>query len=184
MPKAFLPVGDSSFIRGVLVAQEGSSPEQMHAYQAKAEEVIQANPAVRHMLHHERGHIVLPGEPGFLLVFLKDPSQRPPIQQISGQLMGAIDAAVPGTIAFLQPNPVLANQHRRNRQQQGQFAYAISGINPNEVYGTADKLMAKMRRVSRIPVREFRSLQPHAEPSGGHSARPDEDSTASPRRAF
>src|SRR5438067_3821590 len=29
IPKAFLPVGDSSFIRGVLVAQEGSSPEQM-----------------------------------------------------------------------------------------------------------------------------------------------------------
>ena len=33
VPKAFLPVGDSSFIRGVFVAQEGSSPDQMHAYQ-------------------------------------------------------------------------------------------------------------------------------------------------------
>ncbi len=29
---------------------------------------------------------------------------------------------------------------------QGQFAYAISGINSNEVYGTADKLIAKMRQ--------------------------------------
>ena len=37
VPKSFLPVGDSSFIRGVLVAQEGTSPEQMHAYQTQAE---------------------------------------------------------------------------------------------------------------------------------------------------
>ena len=46
VPKAFLPVGDSSFIRGVMVAQEGSSPDQMHAYQTEAEKVMQANPAV------------------------------------------------------------------------------------------------------------------------------------------
>ena len=46
VPKAFLPIGDSSFIRGVMVAQEGSSPNQMHAYQTQAEAVMHANPAV------------------------------------------------------------------------------------------------------------------------------------------
>ena len=33
VPKAFLPVGDSSFIWGVMIGREGSSPEQMHALQ-------------------------------------------------------------------------------------------------------------------------------------------------------
>ena len=47
VPKSFLPVGDSSFIRGILVAQEGSSPDQMHAYQTQAEKIMKANPAVR-----------------------------------------------------------------------------------------------------------------------------------------
>src|SRR5262249_4081674 len=47
VPKSFLPVGDSSFIRGVLVAQEGSSPDQMHAFQSQAETIMRANPAVR-----------------------------------------------------------------------------------------------------------------------------------------
>src|SRR4029077_385249 len=47
VPKAFLPVGDSSFIRGVLVAQEGTSPDQMRAYQTQAEKIMKANPAVR-----------------------------------------------------------------------------------------------------------------------------------------
>src|SRR5947209_2360447 len=46
VPKAFLPVGDSSFIRGLMVAQEGSSPEQMQAYQLQAESALHANPAV------------------------------------------------------------------------------------------------------------------------------------------
>ena len=146
VPKAFLPVGDSSFIRGVLVAQEGSSPEQMHAYQAKAEEIIKANPAVRHMVNVSGATSFFPANQAFFVVFLKDPSLRPPIQQVTGQLMGAIDSAVPGTIAFLQPNPVLEISTGATANTQGQFAYAISGINSNEVYGTADKLIAKMRQ--------------------------------------
>ena len=146
VPKAFLPVGDSSFIRGVLVAQEGSSPQQMHAYQAKAEEIIKANPAVRHMVNVSGATSFFPANQAFFVVFLKDPSQRPPINQVTGQLMGAIDSSIPGTIAFLQPNPVLEISTGATANTQGQFAYAISGINSDEVYGTADKLMAKMRQ--------------------------------------
>ena len=37
VPKAFLPVGDSSFIFGVLIAPEGSSPEQMQQVQDQAD---------------------------------------------------------------------------------------------------------------------------------------------------
>ncbi len=146
VPKAFLPVGDSSFIRGVLVAQEGSSPQQMRAYQAKAEEIIKANPAVRHMVNVSGATSFFAANQAFFVVFLKDPAQRPPIQQVTGQLMGAIDSAVPGALAFLQPNPVLEISTGATANTQGQFAYAISGINSNEVYGTADKLIAKMRQ--------------------------------------
>ena len=35
VPKAFLPVGDSSFIRGVMVAQEGSSPTRCTRIRAR-----------------------------------------------------------------------------------------------------------------------------------------------------
>ena len=30
-----------------MVAQEGTSPDQMHAYQTQAEKILKANPAVR-----------------------------------------------------------------------------------------------------------------------------------------
>jgi multidrug efflux pump subunit AcrB len=46
IPKAFLPVGDSSFALGVFVAQEGTSPDEMHKHQEEVESVLHANPAV------------------------------------------------------------------------------------------------------------------------------------------
>ena len=144
VPKAFLPVGDSSFIRGVMVAQEGSSPNQMHAYQSQAEKIMKANPAVRSTFTMSGNSAFLGSNQIFLIAFLKDPSQRPPIAQVAGELMGGIDGSIPGALAFLQPNPALEISTGATANAQGQFAYALSGIDPNEVYATADKMMAKM----------------------------------------
>jgi HAE1 family hydrophobic/amphiphilic exporter-1 len=144
VPKAFLPVGDSSFIRGVLVAQEGSSPEQMHAYQTEAEKIMKANPAVRSTFTMSGNAQFLGSNQAFLIAFLKDPSQRAPIAQVAGQLMGGISGSIPGVVAFLQPNPALEISTGATANAQGQFAYALSGIDPNEVYATAGKLMAKL----------------------------------------
>ena len=58
--------------------------------------------------------------------------------------MGGISSTIPGVMAFLQPNPVLEISTGATANAQGQFAYAISGIDPNEVYATAGKMMAKM----------------------------------------
>ena len=79
IPKAFLPVGDSSFIRGVMVAQEGMSPTQMHAYQTQAEKIMQANPAVASTFTMSGNATFLGANQIMLLAFLKPPSQRPPI---------------------------------------------------------------------------------------------------------
>jgi len=144
VPKAFLPVGDSSFIRGVMVAQEGSSPEQMHAYQTAAEKIMKANPAVRSTFTMSGNSQFLGSNQAFLIAFLKDPSQRAPIQQVAGELMGGIAGSIPGVVAFLQPNPALEISTGATANAQGQFAYALSGIDPAQVYATAEKLTAKM----------------------------------------
>jgi len=146
VPKAFLPVGDSSFIRGIMVAQEGSSPDQMHSYQSQAEKIMKANPAVRSTFTMSGNSQFLGSNQIFLIAFLKDPSRRPPIAQVAGQLMGGISNAIPGTVAFLQPNPALEISTGATANAQGQFAYALSGIDANEVYATAGKMMAKMHQ--------------------------------------
>ena len=131
IPKSFLPVGDSSFIRGVMVAQEGTSPKQMHAYQTQAEAVMHANPAVDMTFTMSGNSAFLPSNQGFLISFLKDPKERPPIVAVAGQFMGGVSATTPGLIAFLQPNPVLQISTGATANTQGQFAYAISGIDPD-----------------------------------------------------
>ncbi|MBZ5666855.1 MAG: efflux RND transporter permease subunit [Acidobacteriia bacterium] len=145
VPKSFLPVGDSSFIRGVMVAQEGTSPEQMHAYQSQAEKIMWANPAVRSTFTMSGNGQFLPSNQAFLIALLKDPSERPPIDQVAGQLMGGIAMTIPGAIAFMQPNPALEISTGATANVQGQFAYAMSGIDPNQVSATAQKMIAKMR---------------------------------------
>src|SRR6266850_1346359 len=144
VPKSFLPVGDSSFIRGVLVAQEGSSPDQMHAYQSQAEKILWANPAVRSTFTMSGNSSFLPSNQILMIAFLKDPSQRPPIDAVAGQLMGGVATTVPGAMAFLQPNPALEISTGATSNTQGQFAYDLSGIDADQVYATAGKMIAKM----------------------------------------
>jgi hydrophobic/amphiphilic exporter-1 (mainly G- bacteria), HAE1 family len=146
VPKAFLPVGDSSFIRGVLVAPEGTSPDQMHAYQTQAEKIMKANPAVRSTFTMSENAGFLGSNQAFLIAFLKSPKERAPIDQVAGQLMGGIAGTVPGVVAFLQPNPALEISTGATANAQGQFAFALSGIDPDEVYATAEKMMAKMHQ--------------------------------------
>ena len=58
------------------------------------------------------------------------PNKRPPIQAVAGQMMGAVNSRVPGLLTFLQPNPVLQISTGATANLQGQFAYALSGIDP------------------------------------------------------
>src|SRR6185295_7533256 len=46
LPFTLLPVGDSGFARGVFIAQEGWSPQQMRAFQKLVNQKIQDEPSV------------------------------------------------------------------------------------------------------------------------------------------
>jgi hydrophobic/amphiphilic exporter-1 (mainly G- bacteria), HAE1 family len=145
VPKAFLPIGDSSFVRGVFIAQEGSSPDQMRAYQLQSEEALHSNPAVEMAVTLTGFAGFLPSNQGIIFATLKDPDQRPPIQAVAGQMMGAVNSGVPGLMTFVQPQPVLQISTGATANLQGQFAYSLSGIDPDQVYSVAGQLMAKMR---------------------------------------
>lgn len=143
VPKAFLPVGDSSFAWGVMIAQEGSSPEQMWILQDRADAVFRENPAVRatFTMAGISGH--LPSNQGLLFAFLRPPEERPPIEAVTGQLMDKL-AAIPGVFPFMRPQPVLEISTGTTSQTQGKFAFSLSGVNPDQVYETAARLMTKL----------------------------------------
>ena len=144
IPRSFLPIGDSSFVRGIMIAQEGTSPEQMRKYQQQAEAVLHKNEAVQ-TTFTLTGSSFFSANQGLILAFLNEPEKRAPITAVAGQLMGAISGSLGGPMAFLQPNPVLQISTGATANQAGQFAYTLSGIDPNEVFTTGEKMMAALR---------------------------------------
>src|SRR5215813_849762 len=144
VPKAFLPVGDSSFVWGVMIAREGSSPKEMRALQDHADEVMRQYPAVDATFTMTGNNQFLSSNQGLLLAFLKSPADRAPIQGVATNLMGKL-STIPGVMPFLRPFPVLEISTGATNQNQGQYAFSLSGVNADQVYAVAGKLMAKLQ---------------------------------------
>jgi HAE1 family hydrophobic/amphiphilic exporter-1 len=85
----------------------------------------------------------LPSNAGIAFVTLKPPSERPPIEQVAGEMMGKISSNS-GVFAFMRPFPVLEINTGTTDQNQGQYAFALSGVNPAQVYETAEKMTAEL----------------------------------------
>ena len=143
VPKAFLPVGDSSVIQGVFIGPEGSSPKQMRALQDQVDDTLHQDPNVLMDFTMTGGGQFIASNQGLTFIFLKPPKERLPIQYEAGQLMGRL-FTIPGMFAFLRPFPVLEISTGATNQNQGQYAFSLSGVNPQEVYGVATRLMGKL----------------------------------------
>ena len=129
VPKAFLPAGDSSVIFGVFIAREGSSPEQMQQLQDRVDQVLHADPNVVTAFTMTGNAAFLSSNQGIMFTFLRPPEERAPIAAVAGELMGKM-SAVPGMFAFLRPFPVLEISTGATNQNQGQYAFSVSGVNP------------------------------------------------------
>lgn len=144
IPKAFLPIGDSGLIFGIFVGPEGASPDLMHQYQTNVDTVLHSNPAVDMTFTMSGNTGFLPANQGIAFAELDDRDKRPPIFAVAGQLMGGMGSSVPGLVAFMQPQPVLQISTGATATAQGQFAYAISGFNADELYGVSQKFLMKL----------------------------------------
>ena len=145
VPKTFVPPGDSSVVFGVLIGKEGSSPQQMRALQDQADQTLHDNPNVLMNFSMTGNNQFLASNQGLFFIFVKPEDQRPPIAAMAGQLMAGM-GAVPGTLPLLRPYPVLEISTGATSQNQGQYAFSISGVNPEQVYDAAAKLQGKLRQ--------------------------------------
>jgi HAE1 family hydrophobic/amphiphilic exporter-1 len=149
VPKAFLPPGDSSVIFGAFIAREGSSPAQMRALQNRVDETLHQDPNVITDFTMTGATGFLAANQGITFTFIRPPEERKPIQQVTAEMMGKLNT-IPGVFTFLRPFPVLEISTGVTSQQQGQYAFAVSGANPSEVYDVSQKLMAKLMTLSRL----------------------------------
>src|SRR6201988_4394753 len=143
VPKAFLPPGDSSVIFGAFIAREGSSPAQMRELQNRIDETLHQDPNVITDFTMTGASGFLSSNQGITFTFIKPPEERKPIAEVTAEMMGKLNQ-IPGVFTFLRPFPVLEISTGVTSQQQGQYAFAVSGANPTEVYDVGQKLMAKL----------------------------------------
>jgi HAE1 family hydrophobic/amphiphilic exporter-1 len=143
VPKAFLPPGDSSVIFGAFIAQEGSSPEQMRALQDRVDETLHQDPNVIFDFTMTGATGFLASNQGITFTFIKPPAERRPIGEVTAGMMGKLNT-IPGVMTFLRPFPVLEISTGVTSQNQGQYAFAVSGVNPDQVYDVGQKLMGKL----------------------------------------
>ena len=143
IPKAFLPPGDSSVVFGAFIAREGSSPGQMRALQDRVDQTLHEDPNVITDFTLTGATGFLAANQGITFTFIKPPSERPPIQVVTAQMMAKLNS-IPGVFTFLRPFPVLEISTGVTSQNQGQYAFAVSGANPEQVYDVSQKLMGKL----------------------------------------
>jgi hydrophobic/amphiphilic exporter-1 (mainly G- bacteria), HAE1 family len=144
VPKAFLPPGDSSVIFGAFIAKEGSSPSQMQALQTRVDQILQQDPNVITDFTMTGATGFLPSNQGITFTLIKPPEERKPIAEVTAEMMGKLNS-IPGLMTFLRPFPVLEISTGVTSQQQGQYAFTVSGANPTQVYAVGQKLMGKLR---------------------------------------
>src|SRR2546427_9817491 len=144
LPFTLLPPGDSGFARGVFIAQEGSSPEQMRAFQKLVNEKIIAEQSVAQFFTLAGSGSRSASSQGIIFCIFKPREQRDPIEQCLLRIQKSINT-IPGLTAVISPSPVLQINVGATNQTQGQYAYTISGIVPQDVYGAANQMMTKLR---------------------------------------
>src|SRR5437867_2362077 len=144
LPFTLLPPGDSGFARGVFIAQEGSSPEQMRAFQKLVNEKIEADPSVGQFFTVAGSLSRSSSSQAIIFCVFKPREQRDPIEQCLLRIQKSINT-IPGLTAVITPSPVLQINVGATNQTQGQYAYTISGIVPQEVYGAANQMMTNLR---------------------------------------
>jgi HAE1 family hydrophobic/amphiphilic exporter-1 len=148
LPQNFLPPGDSGFIFGVFLAPESSSPEQMVSYQKQADAIMKKNDLVDLTVTVTNVQGFLPSNMGLCLAWLRN-GKRPSIQDVSQQLAGEL-SQIPGIFPIMNPYPVLKLTTGATPNTQGDYGYAVSGLNPDDVYRSAFALFMKAQGIQGI----------------------------------
>src|SRR2546423_1736826 len=118
LPFTLLPVGDSGFARGVFIAQEGTSPEQMRAFPKQVNEKVQAEPSIAQFFTNVGTGSRTALSQGIVFCIFKPRRERDPIEQCLLRLQKSI-STIPGLTAVISPSPVLQINVGATNQTQG-----------------------------------------------------------------
>jgi HAE1 family hydrophobic/amphiphilic exporter-1 len=148
IPKTFLPIGDSGTVRGVFVAQEGTSALEMQEYQRRIIDEVKGVSGVEEIVTVTNiQYGALSPSMGILWAKLKPEGERPPIDEVSEMINGAIYKNVPGALPLIRPVPTLQIDTGATANQQGEYAYTLTSTDPSLLYDATEKLIERMNKL-------------------------------------
>src|SRR2546423_3425024 len=115
----------------------------MRGFQKQVNEKIIADPSVAQFFTVAGSSQRSSSSQAVIFAVFKPREQRDPIEQCLLRLQKSI-STIPGLTAEISPSPVLQINVGATNQTQGQYAYTVSGIVPDDVYKATDQLMKKL----------------------------------------
>lgn len=139
-PKTFMPIGDSGLIMGQMVAQQGTSTEQIRKFQDKVDKIMNQDPAT------ERAFTVTGIQPGadqstaFVIARLKPRSKRGPIEKVVDRFNAAF-YEIPDGFTFIEALPSLKLSTGGESTATGDnYSYVLVGTDREQLYKAAQEL--------------------------------------------
>ncbi len=174
VPKSFLPTGDSSFLAGIMIGREGSSPQQMRALQTRADEVLRADPARPRDVHGDGDQPARLLEPGLPARVPEAPRGARADPGGRGARDGHARAgARHPRVHATAPGP--RDRRRRDEPEPGPVRVLPLGRQRGAGLRGRGRAHGEALRLARLPDRLVGLLQPHAERRGRDPPRPGED---------
>src|SRR5256714_14471766 len=115
----------------------------MRGFQKQVNEKIIADPSVAQFFTVAGSSQRSSSSQAVIFAVFKPREERDPIEQCLLRLQKSI-STIPGLTAVISPSPVLQINVGATNQTQGQYAYTVSGIVPDDVYKATDQLMKKL----------------------------------------
>ncbi|MBE6411945.1 MAG: efflux RND transporter permease subunit [Opitutales bacterium] len=139
LPQIFFPIGDSGFMQGVFITNTKTSPKELGKVQNQIAEIMKQTPDIKNFVMVSGVSAFINQNMGFSFVVLEDKDKRRPIQEVANEINNRA-SMIPGVVSAFQPQPTLKISTGATSTQQGKYAYAISSMNQNELYATAEKI--------------------------------------------
>lgn len=154
LPKSFLPPGDSGGLFGSFVAQNGTSPTVMKAFQGKIEDVIHENPHIEKTYSATGISSALAGNQGMIFAALKPHDERPDVTDVAMQVNRNL-SQVTGVMAGMAPIPTVSFNTGSNANNTGaagtQYQYELSGnVSLEELYDLTRQFVGALQKVPGI----------------------------------
>lgn len=150
LPKTFLPLGDSGAIFGQMVAQQGTSTDQIRTFQKTVNRILLANPNIEQSFSITGRYSGADQSTGMLIIILKSQNKRKPIETVVQELNKTF-AMLPYGFVFIEAMPSLMLSSGGESTAMGSmYSYVLTGEDRDTVYECATALESKMKAMPEI----------------------------------